>query len=127
MSVLTTWPFGLHGRPCSRARALGELEFEISILSVELRRTRYRVVLSCRKTNIRELLSRIRRLPIYFFQGDTATNDCDAQKLRLCHENNLFVNCNNSFENLSYPFVLTQYNGYCNSQETPPREYQGRF
>jgi hypothetical protein len=32
-------------------------------------------------------------------------------------QNNLFVNCNNSFDNLSYPFVLTQYNGYCNSQK----------
>jgi hypothetical protein len=33
-------------------------------------------------------------------------------------QNNLFVNCNNSFDNLSFPFVLTQYNGYCNSQKS---------
>ena len=39
----------------------------------------------------------------------------------------LFVNYNNSFENLFYPFVLTQYNGYCNSQETLQRDIKGVF
>jgi hypothetical protein len=92
-----------------------------------------------------------------FFQGDTATNGCDAVEIKTqlsgatwgtfsfynntwvdwsknavfadqpaasavsgssVMQNNLFVNCNNSFDNLSYPFVLTQYNGYCNSQKS---------
>ena len=92
-----------------------------------------------------------------FFQGDTATNGCDAVEIKTqlsganwgtfsfynntwvdwskgavladqpaasavsgssVMQNNLFVNCNNSFDNLSFPFVLTQYNGYCNSQKS---------